>query len=196
MRPIALIIAILIIVGGLFLVLQMVGGALARLSPKRNTSMQTCVSHQKQLATAFLMYVQDWNLTFSEPKDGAWSRQFALYLPDSKANVADCPASPRQGRLDAPDYGINANLFGVRVDTIAHPAATLLTADLAEPAMQGSHALRTEADLGLRHVLKRGVVVSALDGHAVTVIREAEETLPAALKRVDVTLIPTLPPKP
>ncbi len=197
MRIVGAIIAIAIILGGVFVVLHMFAGALGQVTPKRNESVQTCLGHQRQLAQAVQMYLQDHNRAFfPEPDSCAWTVLLAPYL---SPGVYDCPAfTDGTGTAAAPEYGVNAALYGVVETRVLDPAATLLTADLAKKAMRGTYALASDADLGQPHVLKRAVNVCALDGHAETVIQQAKETLPDALTRVGITLTvkqaPTLLP--
>lgn len=192
MRFVGALIAVLLLVACVMLVMHMLASSVGALNQKGKANLQTCLSNQHQLAVAIQMYMQDYHDTcFPDPGKSAWSYNVVIndyIIPSTK--LADCPSTSRKGTAVAPDYGFNAQLYGVTSKQIPQPANTIFTADLAPTAMRGSYALTTNDDLDLRHSLKRAVVVSAADGHALAVTRQGDETLEQALAREKISLKP------
>jgi len=139
----------------------------------------TCLTNQRQLAVAVLMYAQDHEQTLPSHN---WSAEIAD-LAGGTSKLFDCPSVTHTGTVAAPDYWYNAgkdtHLAGASLAGFDKPAEVLLTGDakvtgattaaiipdsMLDPVGLGTinGALSGFLDLD-RH--NHGLVVTFLDGH-------------------------------
>jgi prepilin-type N-terminal cleavage/methylation domain-containing protein len=117
----------------------------------------SCLTHQRQIAAAVAMYVQDYDETFPPDDQTLWSTKLKTY---NDASLYDCPTRTGRGTNAAPDYAFNGALFGVRLSTVADPTRATVSAD----ALPDVTVLRAGADADPRHL--KHVVAAFVDGHA------------------------------
>jgi prepilin-type N-terminal cleavage/methylation domain-containing protein len=128
----------------------------------REKARQTnCLNNQKQIALAILMYTQDHdNQFFADPKVAAWSTMLA----DVDDGVFGCPTGTPRGTRSAPEYGMNAYLFGGALLNINSPGACVMLGDRKANSTIANYALSNfSTDLDARHA--NGVIVTCVDGH-------------------------------
>ncbi|MEN6544619.1 MAG: DUF1559 domain-containing protein [Armatimonadia bacterium] len=121
----------------------------------REKARQTsCLSNVRQMATAFMAYVQDYDERFplagyvipgfNIPGAGGWAdgsnvNMWRFYLSPYIKNyqIFVCPSAPGVGDPSYPgtqltrQYGYNGNLSGVAVGTVQSPAALVMVGDAA-----------------------------------------------------------------
>jgi prepilin-type processing-associated H-X9-DG protein len=85
-----------------------------------------CRSNLKQLATAVLMYAQDYDERMPPATD--WASLLAPHLKGSDKDVFHCPATEAPG-----SYGMNSALSGVRQEDIDQPARTVMLFEVDAP---------------------------------------------------------------
>ena len=123
----------------------------------------TCLSNQRQLATAVSIYLQDNDETFFPYDHNVWSTKLVGMSPE----VFHCPSTSDPGSPSTPNYGFNAALYGVSLGTMQSPAMTPLTADYnALNARPDYQIADWNNDIDPRHSNKDTVILACVDGHA------------------------------
>jgi len=129
-------------------------GILPLSTPKYERAIDTCISHQKQITLANMMYVQENNEKF--PGAGFWADI------DVGNNVIKCPVA---GSDVENAYAFNANIASLSLGEIYNPVDVALTAD----SDTQNNMMYSAKDLAFRH--EENVIISFIDGH-VTLIDE------------------------
>ncbi|OPZ83794.1 MAG: hypothetical protein BWY76_02119 [bacterium ADurb.Bin429] len=118
----------------------------------------TCLSQQRQIATAIQMYVQDNNGLYP-PAGDDWAVAIETYAGSS--HLFHCPAAALAGSTLAPNYGSNPAVFGKKEADITDPANTIVIGDSDAIDYQ----LHSPGDLDFsRH--DGDCIVGYADGHA------------------------------
>ncbi|HEX2951660.1 MAG TPA: endo-1,3-alpha-glucanase family glycosylhydrolase, partial [Armatimonadota bacterium] len=108
-----------------------------------------CISNQKQIATALLLYAKEHdNVLPAAPS--VWT---SIQVP---AHTLQCPAVAGNHR----SYGFNMQVAGTALDKITEPSCEPLTADCD----RADGSINLAADVARRH--ENGYVSSFADGHA------------------------------
>jgi prepilin-type N-terminal cleavage/methylation domain-containing protein/prepilin-type processing-associated H-X9-DG protein len=118
----------------------------------------TCLSNQRQIAMAILMYVSDSQETFPPNDNDPWPGKVTQYGAEPK--VFDCPSETGLGTMTQSDYAMNAAVAGKRMAEIDEPARTVLTVD----ARPGTDFFTDRAEYAGRHLNRCNV--SYADGHS------------------------------
>jgi prepilin-type N-terminal cleavage/methylation domain-containing protein/prepilin-type processing-associated H-X9-DG protein len=121
-----------------------------------------CLNNIRQICVAITMYVQDNNTTvFPDPGAKAWSSHLTAY---NEPTIYDCPSSSAAGSNMAPEYAVNATLFGKAFSDVKKPADTVLVGDRRSASPQANFAmLDVNTDLDGRH--GNGANFGLADGH-------------------------------
>ncbi len=116
---------------------------------REKARQSTCLSNQRQIAAAILMYLQDHDESF--PNTGTvWSDI------NVEGAILVCPTL---GKSVANGYAFNANYGGVALGTITDPVAAVMTAD----SLRLGNIMYMQPDADLRHSSK--AVFTCVDGH-------------------------------
>jgi Tol biopolymer transport system component len=117
--------------------------------------IQTCMCHQRALATAITSYAYDYGAYF--PADApVWSRRLDAYVA---ADTFHCPAQRGAGTPATPGYAFAAPLYAKSPRAVTAPATTCLLAD----GQPGVYAAAVPGDLAERHAGK--TLAAFVDGH-------------------------------
>lgn len=117
----------------------------------------TCTNNQKQIATAFQMYVQDNDEQF--PQAASWTSALSSAVD---AKLWDCPSAATQGTDTAPEYCYSQFVAGQALGDIGSPSSQPLTAD----GWQASAPVGVFSKLShLKYRHNGSIVVSYADGH-------------------------------
>lgn len=170
---------------------MMAAGALARWQVV-NERATSCLSNERKLATALLLYSQDYDSCFPRPEfrsTGTWFNWIMALGPyaDAASSWGTCPANPSRGARSAStaapypySYALNNRFYGVfapgpfPLDNLEIPAQTVL---IAEAGSCGGLRLREPAYTDT----SRGACiypsphegrmnVAAADGHVASII--------------------------
>ena len=129
----------------------------------------TCVSNQKQIAMAVMMYVEEHNDT-TLPREDFWS------IINVSPKILKCPSASRR----IPNsYGHNISISGLYLGAIHDPTEVFLTAD----ALPKSGNIISIDNGAVRHYGKKRLIASFVDGH-VEVMRSAPTTFIYASTRL------------
>ncbi|MHB9132514.1 MAG: DUF1559 family PulG-like putative transporter [Armatimonadota bacterium] len=113
----------------------------------------TCISNQRQISTAVLMYAQDhadkFPASMMEVESYLGSKRI-YYCPSMEASEDEYPVS----------YGFNSYIAGNKWDKVVSASEILMTADGGD----ANHSINAKSEMVFRH--GRGCVVSYADGHA------------------------------
>jgi competence protein ComGC len=155
--------------------------------PSEKHRITYCMENQREIATAISMYCLDNHDTYPpDLQTTAWS----AVLADYNSGDFNCPTIVGKGTIATPEYGFNAALFGRATGAVVSPAATVLTADLAEADQHGNYAFTTTnyaALIDLRH--PGGFVATCADGSA-HFVKTHGDTVTAALQKAGLHLSP------
>jgi len=128
----------------------------------------TCLSNQRQIAAALLMYIQDNEETFMpgpnspQPDTTVWCTK----LNGLPAEVYHCPTTSDPGSSATPNYGLNFSLYGQTLGNLPNPANIPMLADYnALNARASYQIIDWDNDIDPRHAT--GVILACLDGHVV-----------------------------
>ncbi|HOF89998.1 MAG TPA: type II secretion system protein, partial [Armatimonadota bacterium] len=183
-------IELLVVIGIIAVLAAILFPVFARAREKARQSR--CLNNVRQQMVAVLMYVQDHgDAFFPAPSSASWPAYLAAY---NEGSIYDCPTMSGAGSPGAPEYGVNAHLYGTALGEIEMPQLQIVTADLAASARTDSHALVKYADFDPRH--SRGLILSLLDGHAEFVSNRQPPDLEGALEDAGFYFEPLPPPIP
>lgn len=136
------------------LIAAVAGGVPALLYQQREAAKTLCLSNERRLATALLLYAQDHDERMPPPDyrlpDGVWRNWLGIIQPYvSNEDIAVCPANPTAGAFEPRHgyrypygYALNERFFGVfgpgpfPIDNLEMSAQTVLLAEGG--AWQGS----------------------------------------------------------
>jgi len=105
---------------------------------REKARQNTCLNNQRQIALAIQMYVQDNRETyFPDPVSRSWATYLVSY---NGPTIYDCPTLTGIGNNNAPEYTINAGVFGLAAAQVKSPSASLLLTDCTKAAMTGNYA--------------------------------------------------------
>ena len=140
---------------------------------REKSRMVMCMSNQRQIAEALQAYAQQHNDTFpgianAPADDSSWRNDISDQL-DSTA-IFVCPNALGGRGQQRTDYGLNANLVGVRVQYVADPVKAVLTADAKRNLIASSDDVDTA-----RH--GKGYLVSFVDGHVAFLRADASSVI-------------------
>jgi prepilin-type N-terminal cleavage/methylation domain-containing protein len=126
----------------------------------REKARQTkCLSNQRQIALAVMMYVQDNNETLPAAAT-AWSN---ISIP---AGILMCPDATYSN-----GYLFNANIAGLALGSFSAPESTVLTADINNPTTSPLNVPNypnvSYFDVDLNTSRHNGTIASYLDGHVI-----------------------------
>ena len=124
-----------------------------------NERMTRCVSNQRQIAMAELMFAQEHEEQFPASST-FWNNGYVSPV------ICGCPEKPTQ----MIGYGFNKTLGGRKVGSISDPSSVILTADACEVGQVTNHSLiKNERDLDYRHEISHEhyCFASFLDGHVI-----------------------------
>jgi prepilin-type N-terminal cleavage/methylation domain-containing protein/prepilin-type processing-associated H-X9-DG protein len=124
---------------------------------REKARMTTCLSNQKQIATAALMYAQDYNGLFPAFST-AWAGEMKL-----DNGVFDCPSITGTGSAAKPDYAFNACLCGTSQTQMGDASSLVLTTDIERVGDTNRYLLDPVQEVATPH---GGAVVAFADGHA------------------------------
>jgi prepilin-type N-terminal cleavage/methylation domain-containing protein/prepilin-type processing-associated H-X9-DG protein len=134
---------------------------------REKARQSSCLSNVKQLTTAGLMYVQDYDEQFPYYAQGSysedpwifWPHQFQSYI--NNWQVMGCPSSPYSGGSMTyhgthypvrPTYGVTNELWrtssGFKLAMIKRPAEKFMIFDSNHPALGGVRAVLTASKCG------------------------------------------------
>ena len=125
----------------------------------REGGKHNCFSNQRQLATAFQMYVQDNH----DRWPSAWK---PIYQYGPSQSLYICPNTKRRFHTLG-GYGVNAFILGKQLENLDDPTTQLLTMD----AKEITSLIHSPEDIAWRHQDKNGLffIASFIDGHAARV---------------------------
>ena len=152
---------------------------------REKARQSTCMSNQRQLAAAVMMYAQDHGGQMLPNLNAPWSLSLAPYHED---NIYDCPSYSGKGSSGAPEYGYNAVLFDIPLASIDNPSDTMLTADYkkaADPTYSYT-VLTMDATLDPRHA--SSFMATKVDGSVMAVAYKSPEAMAIALSRAGISL--------
>ena len=116
----------------------------------------TCVSNQKQIALATMMYVQENDEKFPPVDNKTWE------LIDVGGKLLECPSNRNDRSIS---YSYNANLSRLSLGKIYDPTEVALTAD----SDNENSKMTKISDIALRHRKDESAyaIVAFTDGHVV-----------------------------
>jgi prepilin-type processing-associated H-X9-DG protein len=188
-------------IGLIALLAVLVAAGIPALSWQRRQSQKTrCLSNQRRLATALLLYAQDHDGRLPpvdyQTVDGKWRHWVDIIAPYiMREDIAECPANPADGATEPTKaypypygYALNTRFLGVfgpgafPIENLELPAATVLLVE-GGPFVSAGQAASTTS----RHALSGywdyasnpasyakphggRMNVAAADGHVVTLI--------------------------
>jgi len=123
--------------------------------PSREEARQTtCVSNQKQIALATIMYAYENDETLPIVDDSIWANI------DIKGKILTCPSNRKDRSFS---YAYNKNLSDVPLNKIDIPTDIALTAD----SDREDSKMTEFSDIALRHRMDEttAAIVSFVDGH-------------------------------
>jgi len=120
------------------------------LQNKQPSPVKTCVSNQRQLATAVLMYTYENDEIYPEADD-IWNSVGV------RGKVLKCPSD--KNRADAA-YAYNANIANSSIEALKNPEEIVISAD----SDREDNLMTSVADVVKRHK-ENNVVISFADGH-------------------------------
>jgi len=123
-----------------------------------NTTQKTCLSNQKQIAHATLMWVQE-NNNEKMPSTDAWE------VIDIKKEVLKCPKDKKY-KKSGNSYVYNRAVAGQYLEKIEDPSNTILTADGERTTTYSTKANIAYSKDDLRYRHSDGILCSYVDGHA------------------------------
>ncbi len=168
------------------------------LAPRKNSARQTvCLDNQRTIGIAIQEHLQDHAGRYLfAAKRSPWSRRLAPYA--STRWQYDCPTITHRGQIDDPDYGFNANLFGVSAAELTRPDAIVLTADLGTSGREGQYTFSTNpagahyADVVLDPRHNDRLVWCAADGHAAVLQVPRDTSIVTAMQQAGLRLKATV----
>ncbi|MHB9023534.1 MAG: PA14 domain-containing protein [Armatimonadota bacterium] len=187
----------------LLVVIAIIGILAAILFPvfakaREKARQTTCVSNQKQIATALLMYAQDYDETFPDASS-VWQA-----VDFGSPRILQCPT---KGKRIGNAYVYHNMVAGMSLGDIADPSDMVLTADGAHAANKAGagqeatydNILYNVTDYAMRH--NGGAVCSYVDGHIrwvnpvpiyyginASYFNNGSCSGPPALRRIDTTI--------
>ena len=123
------------------------------LTPRSQSAVTTCVSNQKQISTATMMYIQENDECLPSTNDNVW------YLIDVGGKMLKCPSDKNRAENA---YAFNASIGDVHLGEIYDLCETALIAD----SENENNLMTGPDDIVKRH---RGAcaVVAFLDGYVI-----------------------------
>ena len=160
------------IVSGIFLLMLPILAAMllpALASAKQKAMEVKCITNEKQLAVALIIYSNDNTNHF--PAAAKWCDAIKEEI-GGQEQVFKCPNSNPDSRCD---YAFNSKLDGLPVSAVSHPATTVLIfeSDAGWNATGGRESLTAVP----RHVRGKFCVVAFADGHVEAVTQSRLNTL-------------------
>jgi len=123
------------------------------LTPRSQGAVTTCVSNQKQISTATMMYIQENDECLPSTNDNVW------YLIDVGGKMLKCPSDKNRAENA---YAFNASMSDIYLGEINDPNEIALTAD-----SENENNLMT----GFDDIIKRHrgdcAVISFVDSHVI-----------------------------
>ena len=118
----------------------------------------TCLSNQRQIATASLIYAQDHDEIFPGTANANSSTVNTIWNDlNMPLQVLVCPSEQKYPN----GYGFNGNVTGQPLGNLSDPTIIALTADTQAGSL---NMLYSPSDLSRRHA--GGTIISYADGHA------------------------------